>query len=114
MAGLAAAIHVFLGSRVQVFIQVAPVGIRGTDEAHFPSARPVLDVALALDRVADVFVERGRHKSLKAIPAREAIDQALAMLERTARDIARHAGVERAVRPVRQDARSAAAHQSKG
>ena len=41
MAGLVPAIHVFLGaSRVQVFIQVAPVGTRGMDEAHLPSAPP--------------------------------------------------------------------------
>ncbi len=39
MAGLVPAIHVFLGdSRVQVFAQVAPVGIRGVDEARLPSA----------------------------------------------------------------------------
>jgi hypothetical protein len=36
----------------------------------------VLDVALALNRVADVFVELGQHKSLEAIAAREAVETA--------------------------------------
>ncbi len=41
MAGLVPAIHVFLGGpRVQVFVQVTPVGIRGVDEARLPSAPP--------------------------------------------------------------------------
>ena len=112
MAGLVPAIHVFLGgSRVQVFVQVPPVGVRGMDEANFPSARPVLDVALALDRVAEVFVELGQHKSLEAISACESVDQAFAMLERPACDVARHAGVKRAARLVRHDVDPAAAHQ---
>jgi hypothetical protein len=38
--GIVPAIHVFLGSsRVQVFVQVAPVGIGSVDETYIPSAR---------------------------------------------------------------------------
>jgi hypothetical protein len=102
MAGLVPAIHVFVvGSRVQVFVEIAPVGISGVDQAHLPGARPVFDVALALDGVADVLVELGQDETLEAIPASEAVDQTLAMLMRAARHIARHAGVERAVGPPR-------------
>jgi len=115
MAELFPAIHVFLvGSRVQIFIQVAPAGIGGVDEAHFQGARRVFDIALALDRVPDVFVELGQHQALEAIPEGEAVDRALATLERAARYVAGHARVERAVRPVRHDVEPTAAHRSEG
>jgi hypothetical protein len=37
---------------VQVFLEIAPIGIGGVNQTNLPGARSVLDVALALDRVA--------------------------------------------------------------
>ncbi len=53
MAGLVPAIHA--AGLCESLIEVPPVGVHAEYEPHFPGSFLMLHVALALDRIADVF-----------------------------------------------------------
>ena len=60
---------------VQRLVEIIPIGIHAVDQADFPGARPVLQVALALDRQADVVEPFVINESLQAVGFCEAVDE---------------------------------------
>ena len=97
-------------SLAQVLVQIPPFGIGGQDQAYLPRPRPMLQIALALKRVANVFIEFPKNEEFEPIPLGEPFDAAFPMLPASPRDVVRHAGIERAVRPVRHDINPTSAH----
>src|ERR1700730_4180371 len=62
-------------------IEIVPIRICSDNRANLPCARPMLNVVLALDGVADDVEPFEIDQSLQSIPLGEAIDESRAMLE---------------------------------
>ncbi len=63
----------------------------------------MLDIALALNRRADILVEFLPDEAFQPVPARESFDEAFAMLVGAPSKICGDADVERSVRAIRHD-----------
>jgi hypothetical protein len=84
----------------QRLVKILPLQVHAMDRLHLPRPRPVLHVLLVLDRIADVVEEREPDEMLEPVALGEAFAEALPMLPGPARQVCRHADVQRAVRPV--------------
>src|SRR5262245_42610486 len=80
------------------------------DEPDLPRPRPVLDCLLALDGIANVVKVLVVDEALQSIALREPFDDAFAMLERAARQIARDAGIKNAIASIGHEVEPAAFH----
>ena len=115
MAGLVPAIHAvpLLQRRdlgVQLVIKVMPIRIKIEDKAYLPSARPMLHVAFALDRVANVREGLIPYKPIEGVTRSESVDCSAAMLPNSTAKIVRYAEIERPIWPVGDDVDPPAAH----
>src|SRR5665213_241522 len=90
--------------------EVIPIGIHSDNLSDFPRARPMLDVVLALDGVADVVELLEIHQPLQSISFGETCDEAGAMFEYTADKVARHANIKDTVWAIGQDVNVATCH----
>ena len=54
-------------------VKVAPQRVRSLNQFNFPSAFPLFDVLLALDRVLDGFVYLVPNKHVDSVPFRESV-----------------------------------------
>jgi hypothetical protein len=100
MAGLVPAIHVLLRNCV---VEIVPIRICGDDQSNLPSARPMLNIVLALDGVSNVVKLLEVDQPFQPIPFSEAIDEAGPMFEHSANQIACYSNVEDAVRTIGQN-----------
>jgi len=82
---------------------ILPIGVHCLDEVEFPFARPVLDGLFPCDGVGDEVVLLEPDERLDAVAAGEAWGEVVLMLEKAARQVGCHAGVERAVALRSQD-----------
>jgi len=99
MASLVPVIHALREPVVKIFaIRILPV-----DQAHFPGARPMLHILLALSRGAHVIVPFSEYQLLEAIPTSDALDHPYPMLPASARKIIGYANIQDAVRAVGHD-----------
>src|SRR5580658_3724473 len=73
----------------------------------------MLDVALALNRMANVFVEFRQDEPSQSVSLGEALDQALAVRENAPTNVGGDARIQRPVPPIRHDIDPAAAHERK-
>src|SRR5208282_6749844 len=99
MAGLVPVIHALREPVVKIF----PIRILPVDQPHFPGARPVLHILLALSRGVHVIVPFSEYQLLEAIPTSEALDHPYPMLPGSARKIIGYADIQDAVRAVGHD-----------
>ncbi len=117
MAGLGPAIHEGAARRltpspIQFLEEVSPFPVFCVNQPDLPGAGPMLDIALALNRRADILVEFLPDEAFQPVPAREPFDEALAMLVGAPSKVCGDAHVERSVRAIRHDVDPAAAHAS--
>ena len=77
------------------------------NELHLPTARPMLDVMLALDGVSDVIELLTIDQHLEAISLGKAFGRSLAMLKRSPGNIVRDADIKSAVASIRHDVNEA-------
>src|SRR5215831_4226027 len=94
--GLVPAIH----NTRDLLVKIAPFGVGAEDQPHFPAARPMLHIVLALDRRANCLVALEIYQPRQPIALCEAADHPRPMLETAVDKIAGHTGVESPVRPV--------------
>jgi hypothetical protein len=106
MAGLAPAIH---GS-VEPVVKVFPICISREYQAHLSGPRPMLHVALALDRSADVRVTLCEHQPLQPVSLSKSVGQTFPVLPNATSQIAGNPYVQRAVWPVSYDVNPCAFH----
>src|SRR5262249_31432683 len=95
-----------IGSSVascEVAVEISPIRIVGLDQGDFPSARPFLQALLTLNGGSDVIERLDVDQELDAISLREPGNESLAVFEGAARDVVRHADVERAILAARHD-----------
>src|SRR6266481_8746750 len=62
-------------------IKIVPIWIHRDDRPNLPCARPMLDVVLALDGVADVIKLLEVDQALQPVPLGKSIDESRAMFE---------------------------------
>ena len=96
MGGLVPAIH----ELNKLVVKVVPMRIRCKDQAHFPSARPMLHIPLATDGRGDIRVWFGVNQPLQAVAFRKPLDQTFSMLPGAMPDMAGNTSVKCTIRPV--------------
>jgi hypothetical protein len=101
MAGLDPAIHL-----------PEPDANGSARDRDFPSARPMLEILFPLDGRPNLVMVLGVNEALQAVPAGKSNDGAGAVLPGASSEIARHAGIEGSVRPVRNYVNPSAAHRA--
>ena len=82
-------------------VEVIPLGILRQDEIDFPSARPMLQILLMLDRCSNVLVVLGPDETPKPVFFGEAIHYTLPMFPSTPSEVASNADVKGPIRAVR-------------
>src|SRR5688572_7806664 len=87
----------------QLTNQVGPGRILLLNQLDLPLAPPSLQALLAGDRLADVIEGFAIHEPVDAISLGEAVGFAAVVLLKAPVEIARHAGVKRAVGPASED-----------
>src|SRR5258708_1201965 len=87
----------------QVSVQIIPIRIQLLNQRQFPGAAAGFDLLLARDRLDHAFMKLVPDQYLAGVPFREARNMSFAMLERTFRQIAGHARVQRSVAPTGHD-----------
>jgi hypothetical protein len=106
MAGLVPAIH----ESDELVVKIAPARIRCEDQAHLPSARPMLDVSFASDCRRDIRMWLGVDQPFQAVALRKALDQTLSVLPGAMPKTCGYASVQYAIRPVGHDVNPGAFH----
>src|SRR3954463_7872073 len=107
MAGLVPAIHVLPRDR---FVKIVPVRIESDNLPDLPCARPMLDVVLALNSIADVVELLEIHQPLQSVSPGETCDEPGAMLIDATYEVARHADIQNTVPTVRHNVDPATCH----
>jgi hypothetical protein len=82
-------------------VEVIPLGILCQDEIDFPSARPMLQVLLTLDRSSNVLMVLGPDETPQPVFFGEAIHDTLVMFPGAPSEIAGNADVKGPIRPIR-------------
>jgi hypothetical protein len=107
MAGLVPAIHVLLYDRIK---EVVPIRVCCDDGSDLPGTRPMLDVVLPLNGIADIIEALKVNKRFQSVLVGEALDNSRTMLEYSTNEIVGHADIKDAVSTVRQNVNPAACH----
>src|SRR3984893_10571358 len=94
-------------------IEVVPIRICSDNRANLPCARPMLDVVLALDGVADVVEPFEIDQSLQSTPLGKAIDDSTTMFVDAANEIVCHPDIKNAVWSIGQNVDVATCHGEK-
>ena len=85
------------------FVKVIPVRIDGDNLPDFPRARPVFDVVLALNGIADIVEPFEVDQPLQCISFGETCDESRAVFVDAANEIAGDADIQNAVRTIGQN-----------
>jgi hypothetical protein len=86
-----------------LFVAVFPFGICRKDQPHLPGSRPMLHIALALDRRFDVGMAFDINQPLQSMLLSKARHDAFTMLPDTSRKITHDAGVENSIGAIGDD-----------
>jgi hypothetical protein len=92
------------------FEKIVPSRIGSDNFPDLPRAGPVLDVVLALDRVADIVELLEINQPLQSVSFGESFDESRAVFVDAANEIARHADIQNAVRTIGQNVNPSTCH----
>jgi len=84
------------------FEEIVPIWIRGDNRSNLPSARPMLDIVLALNGCADIIKFFEIDQPLQSIPLGETIHKPGTMLKDAADKVACHPHIEDAIWTIGQ------------
>ena len=92
------------------FEEIVPIRIRGDNHSYLPCTRPVLDIVLALDGIADRLELLEVDEPLQSIPSRKAFDESGPMFKYPADKIICHPDIKNAVWSIGQNVNEGPCH----